>query len=178
MANEVSVVSKSVRGDIIAPRKEKIGTEGPPSTEHLGEASRPSLTKAVLDVNQIARVIAELDWLRGALELETASENDQSPQPARLQAIITELCDFLSCWANEETSEIPGDAETDGSPLPSAMPGMLGMTDASDLERVAAFLGKTAPIRRRSLPTPSRRPSTRAATRHYWIRPILRATNV
>jgi hypothetical protein len=142
MANEVSVVPKSVREDIIAARKEKIGTEGPTSTEHLDKASRPGLTKALPDVNQIARVIAELDWLRGALGLETASANDQSPQPARLQAIITELCDFLSCWANEETGEISGNAETDGSPLPSAMPGMLGMADASDLERVAAFLGK------------------------------------
>jgi hypothetical protein len=68
MANEVSVVSKSVREDIIADRKEKIGTEGLPSTEHLDKASRSSLTKALPDVNQIARVIAELDWLRGALK--------------------------------------------------------------------------------------------------------------
>ena len=142
MANDVSVVSKSVREDFIAARKEKIGTEGPPSAEDLDKASRASLTKALRDVSQIARVIAELDWLRDALELETAIENDQSPQPARLQAIITELCDFLSCLANEEIGEIPGDAETDGSPLASAMPGMLGMADASDLERVAAFLRK------------------------------------
>ena len=142
MANEVSVVSKSFREDIIAGWQEKIGTEGPPSTKHRDKVCRPSLTKALPDVSQIARVIAELDWLRGALELETACENDQSPQPARLQAIITELCDFLSCWANEETGETPGDAETDGSPLPSTMPGMLGMADASDLERVAAFIGK------------------------------------
>lgn len=101
-----------------------------------------SLTKAPRDVGQIARIIAELEWLREALELEAAIENDQSPQPARLQAIITELCDFLSCLANEKIAEISGDAEPGDSPLASGKPGMLGTTDASDLERVAAFLRK------------------------------------
>jgi hypothetical protein len=106
------------------------------------QASRASLRKALRDVGQIARVIAELEWLRGALELEAAIENDQAPQPARRQAIITELCDFLSCLANEEIGEIPGDAETDGSPLGSAMPEMLGIADVSDVERVAALRSK------------------------------------
>ena len=115
---------------------------GPPSTEYLDKTSRTSLTKALRDVGQIARIIAELEWLREALELEAAIENDQSPQPARLQAIITELCDFLSALANEEIAEIPGNAETNGSPSASAMPGMLGMADAPDLQRVAAVLRK------------------------------------
>src|SRR5271163_4986290 len=126
--------------DVIAARKKKIGTEGPPSGEDLDKAPRGSLRKALRDVGQIARIVAELEWLREALELEAAVENDQSPQPARLQAIITELCDFLACLANEEIAEIPGDAEADGSPLASAKPGMLSMADVSDLERVAAFL--------------------------------------
>ncbi|MBV8578400.1 MAG: hypothetical protein JOZ58_25620, partial [Acetobacteraceae bacterium] len=39
---------------------------------------------------------------------------------------------------NEEIAQIPGDAETNGSPTASAMPGMLGMADGSDLERAAA----------------------------------------
>jgi hypothetical protein len=100
------------------------------------------MTKALRDVGQIARLSAELDWLRDALELEAAIESDQSSQPARLQAIITELCDFLSCLANEEIGEIAGDAESDGSPLAPAIPEMLGMADASDLERVTAVLRK------------------------------------
>jgi hypothetical protein len=100
------------------------------------------MTKALRDVRQIARLSAELDWLRDALELEAAIESDQSSQPARLQAIITELCDFLSCLANEEIGEIAGDAESDGSPLAPAIPEMLGMADASDLERVTAVLRK------------------------------------
>jgi hypothetical protein len=115
------------------------------ATVAAGPASakdRASVTKALRDVGQIARVIAELEWLRDALELEAAIENDQSPQPARLQAIITELCDFLSCLADEEIGEIRADAETSGSPLPSSMPGMLGMADTSDLERATALLPK------------------------------------
>ncbi len=122
--------------------KEKIGTEASSSAKDVDKPSRASVTKALRDVGQIGRVIAELDWLRDALKLETTVENDQSPQPARLQAIITELCDLLSGSADEQIGEIPGDAKTDGSPLPSSMPGMLGVADTSDLERVAALLPK------------------------------------
>jgi hypothetical protein len=142
IANDETVVSKSVREDFIAAWKQKIGTEGPSSTKDLDKASRASMTKALRDVGQISRLIAELHWWRDALELEAAIESDQSSQPARLQAIITELCDFLSCLANEEIGEIPGDAENDGSPLAPAIPEMLGMADASDLERVTAVLRK------------------------------------
>jgi hypothetical protein len=109
------------------------------------KASRAPIKKALRDVGQIARVIAELDWVRDALELEAAVENDQSPQPARLQAIITELCDFLSHLTNEEIGETPGDVETDGSPLGSAMPEMPDVADASDLERVASLRPKDRP---------------------------------
>ena len=137
-ANEETVVSKSAREDFIGAREKKIGTEGSSSAKDLDKASRASVTKALRDVGQIARLIGELDWLRDALQLEAAMENDQPTQPARLHAVITELYDFLSCVANEEIGEIPGDAETDGSPLAPAMPGMLGMADASDLERVTA----------------------------------------
>jgi hypothetical protein len=142
LADDEAVASKNVRENIITAWKEKIGTERPPSAEDLDEALGAGPTTALRDVNQIARVIAELDWLRGALGLEAGIENDLSPQPVRLQAIITELCDFLSSLANEEIREIPGDAETDGSPPPSAMRGMLGMADAYDLERAAVFRRK------------------------------------
>jgi hypothetical protein len=122
-----------------APAKARTANNG------KDKASRAPIKKALRDVGQIARVIAELDWVRDALELEAALENDQSPQPARLQAIITELCDFLSGLANEEIGETPGDAESDGSPLGSAMPEMLGMADASDLECVASLRPKDRP---------------------------------
>ena len=142
MAKDETAVSKSVPEDFIAACKATIGAEGPSSAKDLDKATRSSLTKALRDVGQIARVIAELEWLSDALELEATIANDQSPQPARLQEIITELCDFLSCLANQEMTEISGDAETDGSPLTSPMPGMLGMADVSDLERVTPVLRK------------------------------------
>ena len=153
------------------------------ATAAAGPASakdRSSLTKALRDVGQIARTIAELEWLREALELEAAIENDQSPQPARLQAIITELCDFLSSLADEETAEVPGDAEPNGPLTGSTMPEMLGMAEERPILRASLlFSGKRrAPIRRSSLAAPSRRPSTRGATRRccgygpFRVRPM------
>ena len=142
LAGDEALGSKNVCENIITAWKEKIGTEGPPSAEDLGKAPGASPTTALRDANQIARVIAELDWLRGALELEAATEIDESPEPVRLQAIITELCDFLSSLANQEAREILGDAETDGSPLPSTMRGMPGMADLYDLKRAAVFRRK------------------------------------
>jgi hypothetical protein len=142
MANGETVVSKSVHAGFIAAREKKVGTKGLPSVKRLDEASRASVTKTLRDGGQIARLIAELDWLRDALEIEAAIEDDQPPEPTRLQAIIMELCDFLGCLANEEMDEIPSDAETAGSPPAAAIPEMLGMADASDLERVTAFLRK------------------------------------
>src|SRR5277367_5413627 len=50
------------------------GGEGFTSARDPDKASRAFLTKALPDVGQIARVIAGLDWLRGALELESAVE--------------------------------------------------------------------------------------------------------
>ena len=122
-----------------APARERM------ANNEKNKASRIPITKALRDVGQIARVIAELDWVRDALELEAAVESDQSSQPARLQAIITELCDYLSRLANEEIGETPGDAESDGSPLGSAMPEMLDMAAASDVERIASPRPKDRP---------------------------------
>src|SRR5260370_42567220 len=96
------VVSKGV-----AARQEKIGTEGPPLADDLDPASRASMTKALSDVGQIARVIAELDWLREALELGAAIENDQSLQPARLHAIICELWVFLNPLTTPDIDRCP-----------------------------------------------------------------------
>jgi hypothetical protein len=107
-----------------------------------GKAPWIPIRKALRDAGQIARVIADLDWIRDTLELEAAVEDDQSSQPARLQAIITELCDFLSRLVSEEIGENPGDAESDGSQLGSAMPEMLGMAAASDVERVVSLRPK------------------------------------
>jgi len=129
-------------GGLAEGRRATTPTRAGTANNQKGKPSRAPMSKALRDVGQIARVITELEWLREAPELEAGIENDQSPQPARLQAIITELCDFLSCLRDEEMGETPGEAATDGSPLGSAMPEMLGMVDPSDLERAAASLRK------------------------------------
>jgi hypothetical protein len=126
-------------------RRSTIPAKARTANDERDKASRAPIKKALRDVGQIARVIAELDWVRDALELEAAVENDQSPELERLQAIITELCDFLSRLASEEIVETPGDAGSDGSPLGSTMPEMLGMAAASDLERAAALPPKDRP---------------------------------
>jgi phage head maturation protease len=107
-----------IRTRIIAAWKAKIDAGGPPSAaegQKAGRnAARAALTKALWDVGQVARIILDLDWLKQSLAVEAAMEADNSPQPARLQAIIIELCDFLNALVAEETSEILDDAESAG----------------------------------------------------------------
>src|ERR1700730_11992795 len=73
---------KRIKAEIIAAWKEKIGEAGPPSDSDREKAVRAALKKALWDVGHIARAIIELDWLREALALEAAIENDSSPQSA------------------------------------------------------------------------------------------------
>jgi len=135
-ANQV----RRIRAAIIAAWKEKIDIEGPPSAD--GEkASFAALTKALWDVGHVARIILDLDWLCDALEVEAAMEGDDSPQPARLQAIITELCGFLNVLVAEETSEILGDAQIDGEFLAQRAAKSLAMAaGAPGAARIAALL--------------------------------------
>jgi hypothetical protein len=105
---------RRIRAAIIAAWKERIDIGGPPSAEDNEDASADALTKALSDVGQVARIILDLDWLRDALEVEAVMEADDSPQPAHLQAILTELCSFLNGLVAEETCEILDDASIDG----------------------------------------------------------------
>jgi len=110
-------------------------------------------------VGRLARIILELDWLRDALALEAAMEGDDSPQPVRLQAIISELCGFLDRLAAEETCAILDSASSDDEPLAqctakslAAAAGALGAaritallkTGNSNMQKLAAdLLAKT-----------------------------------
>jgi hypothetical protein len=76
-------------------------------------AARAALTKALWDIGFVAETILCLDRLQDMLEIEAAMEGDDSPQPARLKAIITELCGFLNALVAEETAEILNDTEID-----------------------------------------------------------------
>ena len=109
-----------IKINIIAAWKEKIDKDGPPSARDTKDAKRSAthvaLTKALWDVGHVARIILDLDWLKENLSAEAAMEDDDSPQPSRLQAIIAELCGFLNALVAEETSEILNDAELVGEP--------------------------------------------------------------
>jgi hypothetical protein len=75
-------------------------------------------------------------WLHDSIAFEAEIEGDDSPQPARLQAIIVELCGFLNAHVAEETSELLGDADVDDG---------LGMASISPMamSAVARSLRKT-----------------------------------
>jgi hypothetical protein len=137
---------KRIRAAIIDAWKAEIHEDGPPSAGKFEKPSQLAITKALWDVCHAVRVIMELEWLKDALDLEAAMENDDSSQGARLQTIITELCDFLSALVTEETGELVNDAEEGGSSVASAMPGMLAMAaGVSGISRLAALLQKGSP---------------------------------
>jgi uncharacterized protein DUF6582 len=141
---------KRIKAEIIAAWKDKIGEDGPPSTSDREKAVRAALKKALWDVGHIARAIIELDWLREALDLEAAIENDSSPQSARLQEIINELCGFLNSLATEEAGETLGGTKTDAQSLALVMPGMLPMAaGVPGVARVAALLQEGQPNMRK-----------------------------
>ncbi len=115
-----------------------------------GNPARVALIKELRDISRFGRVIADLDWLKDALDLHTTAQNDQSPQQGRLHAIITELCGFLSELLAEEAGEVPSDESMDSFPLASRMPGMLVMAaGASGIARIAAYLRKGTPNMRK-----------------------------
>ena len=101
------------------------------------------------------------------------------PQPARLQAIIAELCGFLNALVAEETGEILDDAES-GSGLPAPTPpdilimaaGAAGAALVADLCKGAE--PENAETRRRA---PRQDPSTARATRRCSTSPIMRSTS-
>jgi hypothetical protein len=115
---------KRIKDKIIAAWKGKIDPDGPPSAEDDAKATCAALTKALWDVGRIAQIVLQLDWLHDALEIEASMEGDASPQPARLQAIIGELCSFLNALVAEETGEllenlqsVPGSFDLDAAKL-------------------------------------------------------------
>jgi hypothetical protein len=118
---------KQIKANIIAAWKEKIDLEGPPSAERDQKASCAALTKAIGDVGRIAQIILELDWLQELLEIEAVMEGDDSSQPARLQAIITELCNFLSELVAEGSDEILDDTEIEAGSRSLDAPELLAM---------------------------------------------------
>jgi hypothetical protein len=130
-----------IREAIIAAWKEKIDIEGPPSATGDEKASPAALTKGLCDVEHVAQIIHDLDWLQDTLKVEAAIEGDDSSQRPRLQSIITELCGFLNALVAEETGELLGDVQVDDECLPQRAADLIAMTaSAPGAARIAALL--------------------------------------
>jgi uncharacterized protein DUF6582 len=131
---------KRIKGAIITAWKDNIDEDGPPTADGHEKVACAPLSKALWDVGRVARVILDLDWLRQALDLEAAMENDNSPQPARLQEIVAELCEFLNALVTEETGEMLNDEETDTSSLAPTTPEMMAEKGRPGIRKLATGL--------------------------------------
>ena len=144
-----------IKAKIIAAWKAKIDTDGPPAADSSNTAGKKlaqvALTKALWDVGHVARIILDLDWLEESLAAEAAMEGDDSPQPARLQALIAELRGFLNALVTEETGEILGGAESDSEPAGSSPPDILIMAAGAAGAALVADLCKTGSPRMQKL---------------------------
>ena len=118
---------KQIKTNIIAAWKEKIDNEGPPSAERDEKTSNATLPKAFWDVGRMAQIILELDWLHELLEVEAVMEGDDSSGPARVPAIITELCNFLSDLVAEESGRILDNTQMEAGSGPLDTPELLAM---------------------------------------------------
>jgi len=131
---------KRIKDKIIAAWKETIDADGPPSAEDDAKASCAALTKALWDVGRFAQIVLELDWIHDALAIEATMEGDDSPQPARLQAIIAELSSFLSALVAEETDELLENLQSAARSFGLDATKLLAGTTPAGTARIAALL--------------------------------------
>jgi phage head maturation protease len=87
---------KRVKNRIIRAWKKKIDKEGPPTADDNEKVAGNVVSKGWWDVEHVAHMILDLDWLQHQLETQAAMEGDDSPQPAKLKGITAELCAALT----------------------------------------------------------------------------------
>jgi hypothetical protein len=109
-------------------------------------AARAALTKHLCDIGWVAEIILSLDRLQDMLAMEALMEGDDSPQPARLTAIITELCGFLNALVAEETAEVLNDTEIDPDQPGIGMGPVAMSAIAGSLRKTIADTGKLEAI--------------------------------
>ena len=111
-----------IKARIVAAWRAEIDPNGPPAAAPAARSDRhDAARKGLLEVGRLAQLITELDWLYDRIALETALEGDDSPLPARLQAIIAELCDFIEALVAEESAELLAGDEAPLSPAFAAL---------------------------------------------------------
>lgn len=111
--------------DHIKTRAKAMGLESELPDDWKDESSeksrRTKFIKGLYEAARIAAIVEELSWLHGSLECEEAWEDDGSPQPDALAAIVKQLCDFLPKLVEEECSEIVEDKGGTGIEMPMEM---------------------------------------------------------
>jgi hypothetical protein len=112
-----------IKARIVAAWKDKIDPngpkgDGPPEADDSKKAAAALVAKHLSDIGGVAYTILDLRRLKERLEMEAAIEGDDSPQPAKVQALIEELCQFLEALVAEETQEIIDGEEAPDFALP------------------------------------------------------------
>ncbi len=129
-----------IEGKIVAAWKDKIDPAGPPSAKKM---AKRMVRKALEDAGLIASILASLDALAGKLDLESAMEGDDSPQPSRLRAWIADGCDFLNALVAEETGEIVSGTEVDPDQrVPIALSANVGSLSMEAQGKVTQLMSK------------------------------------
>ncbi|HEV2334980.1 MAG TPA: DUF6582 domain-containing protein [Stellaceae bacterium] len=95
-----------IKARIVAAWQAKIDRAGPPAAASADGRAAGSARKSLAEVERLAQVIIDLDWLSQTIAVEAAIEADDSPLAPRLQAIIAELCGFLQSLVAEESAEL------------------------------------------------------------------------
>ncbi|MFI4947769.1 MAG: DUF6582 domain-containing protein [Alphaproteobacteria bacterium] len=98
-----------IKARIVAAWQAKIDRAGPPAA--AADRASGNARKSLAEVERLAQVIIDLDWLSQTIAVEAAIEADDSPLAPRLQAIIAELCDFLQSLVAEESAELMDESE-------------------------------------------------------------------
>lgn len=108
-----------IKSRIIARWKERIDRAGPPAASGPKASRSGALHKASLDIGRIASILCDLGRIENELAAAAAIAGDDNPQPARLAAIIDEICDLLGAITTAEAAEALDDTQ-EGEPSPAA----------------------------------------------------------
>jgi len=117
----------AIKSRIVAAWKDVIDSDGPPSASE--KASRADITKSLLDIGDIAMMIAALRRIEESLEFEAAMEGDSSSAPAKARDCCAQLCQFLRDLVAEETAEVLEGTEID-EPVGLASKALEAIADA------------------------------------------------
>lgn len=106
---------KSIKDKIIAAWKKHIDKDGPPGADDGKKAIEAMLRKSLGTVGRAACAAQELHFLAHQEGIEKEMEGDDSPQAARLKAIVADLIAWCQDGLAEAAEEIKDGGEVDGT---------------------------------------------------------------